>query len=231
MSDLGALFDPAAVAVIGASSDPDRIGGRPLRFLREAGFKPPLYAVNRTAAKCRPRAYTSVLDLGAVDHAVVCVPVPAVRAAADECIRKRVPRGADRRLRRARSRGRTLQDEIVAMCRTAGVRMVGRTRSACQRAHGSVRHVLDLARRRCRCRGRSRSPPSGASARAPTAGDAARPRLKIVATGNEADVDVAECIGFLAGDSASRVILAALESCRDGVISPRAAEGGARRCR
>ena len=39
---------------------------------------------------------------------------------------------------------------------------------------------------------------------------------KIIATGNEADIDVAECIDYLAEDPDTRVICAALESCRDG---------------
>ena len=47
---LSPLFTPASVAVIGASSDADRIGGRVLRFLIEAGFKGRLYPVNRSGA-------------------------------------------------------------------------------------------------------------------------------------------------------------------------------------
>src|SRR5690606_26476052 len=39
---------------------------------------------------------------------------------------------------------------------------------------------------------------------------------RIVATGNEADVDVTECIDFLASDPETRVICAAIEGCRDG---------------
>ena len=35
---LDALLRPASVAVIGASNDPTRIGGRPIRYLRAAGY-------------------------------------------------------------------------------------------------------------------------------------------------------------------------------------------------
>jgi acyl-CoA synthetase (NDP forming) len=38
----------------------------------------------------------------------------------------------------------------------------------------------------------------------------------VIATGNEADVDVAECIDYLVQDEDTRVICAAIESCRDG---------------
>ena len=50
-----------------------------------------------------------------------------------------------------------------------------------------------------------------------------RPHVRVVgqatagvATGNESDVDVAECIDYLAEDPETRVICAALEACRDG---------------
>ena len=45
---LDALFNPSSVALIGASSDPERIGGRPLRFMLEGGFAAPIYPVNRS---------------------------------------------------------------------------------------------------------------------------------------------------------------------------------------
>src|SRR5690242_1686273 len=44
---LRALFAPRAMALVGASDDPTRIGGRPLRYAVEAGFKGVLYPVNR----------------------------------------------------------------------------------------------------------------------------------------------------------------------------------------
>jgi acetate---CoA ligase (ADP-forming) len=37
-----------------------------------------------------------------------------------------------------------------------------------------------------------------------------------VATGNEADVDLADCIAFLADDPATHIIVTAMEGCRDG---------------
>ena len=37
-----------SVAIVGASDDPTRIGGRPLRYLLEAGFEGPIYPVNPT---------------------------------------------------------------------------------------------------------------------------------------------------------------------------------------
>ncbi|MEE4291063.1 MAG: CoA-binding protein, partial [Cycloclasticus sp.] len=43
---LKALFEPTSVAVIGASSNPARIGGRPIDYYLKAGFKGDIYPVN-----------------------------------------------------------------------------------------------------------------------------------------------------------------------------------------
>jgi len=228
--DLDPFFDPAAVAIVGASSDPERIGGRPVRFLREAGFARPVHAVNKSGGDVQGLpAYTSVVDVpGVVDHAIICVPAPAVAAAVRDCIAKRVrciqvltagfaELGAD---------GRALQDEIVALCRSAGVRLIGPNSlgllNVANGLHATFSTLLDGAK-----------PRPGAIALATQSGAFGSCAYgmatlrglgfsKIVATGNEADVDVAECIAYLADDPTTRVILAALESCRDGEALRRA---------
>ena len=50
MHSLQPVFVPQSVAVVGASSDPDRIGGRLLRFLLEAKFEGIIYPVNKSGA-------------------------------------------------------------------------------------------------------------------------------------------------------------------------------------
>src|SRR5512134_817847 len=47
---LRALFSPRAIAVLGASDDPAKIGGRPLAFLRRHGYAGALYPVNPARA-------------------------------------------------------------------------------------------------------------------------------------------------------------------------------------
>ena len=43
---LTALLHPRSIAIIGASDDPARIGGRPLAYTRDAGFAGPIFPVN-----------------------------------------------------------------------------------------------------------------------------------------------------------------------------------------
>jgi acetyltransferase len=44
--DLDAIFRPARIAVVGASDNPDRIGGRPICYLRAGGYSGELFGVN-----------------------------------------------------------------------------------------------------------------------------------------------------------------------------------------
>src|SRR5690606_25021233 len=46
---LNHLFNPDSVAIIGASSDPSKLGGRPIRFLLEAGYEGAIYPINKRA--------------------------------------------------------------------------------------------------------------------------------------------------------------------------------------
>jgi acetate---CoA ligase (ADP-forming) len=224
MRDLDPFFDPAAVAIVGASSDPERIGGRPLRFLRESGFARPIYAVNKNGGEVQGLpAYTSIVDVpAAVDHAIVCVPAPAVAAAVRDCIAKgvRCIQVLTAGFAELDEDGRAMQDEIVALCRGAAVRLIGPNSlgllNIVNGLHATFSTLLDGAKPR---RGAIALATQSGAFGSCAYGMATLRGLgfsKIVATGNEADVDVAECIAYLADDPATRVILAALESCRDG---------------
>ncbi len=76
MSGLQSLMAPASVAVVGASSDPGRIGGRPIDWMRRAGFAGAIYPVNPGREEVQGlRAYPSVAALPeAPEAAIVAVP-------------------------------------------------------------------------------------------------------------------------------------------------------------
>ena len=123
------FFAPQAVAVIGASRDPDSIGGRLFENVVEGGFRGTLYPVNPKADVVQSvKAYKSVLECpGPVDLALVVVPARFVTQVARECAQKGVKAitvissgfaetGKD---------GAALQQELVNVCRDAGMRLVG----------------------------------------------------------------------------------------------------------
>ncbi len=77
---LDSLFDPASVAVIGASTRPDSVGGKVWRNLQGAGFAGPMWPVNRRGqALDGVPVWRSVAELPAAPElAVVCVPPDGV---------------------------------------------------------------------------------------------------------------------------------------------------------
>ena len=95
MSDvLSHFFNGRSIAVIGASTDPTKLGGRPIRMNKELGFSGVVYPVHPTAAEVQGLiAYNSIdkLPANSVDCALVAVPQQHVRAAIEGLARKRVP--------------------------------------------------------------------------------------------------------------------------------------------
>jgi acetate---CoA ligase (ADP-forming) len=124
-----AFFEPRSVAVIGASRQRGTVSGELFHNLLAAGFNGPVYPVNPRASVVQSvLAYKSVLDVpGPVDLAVLVVPAPHVVRVAEECAAKGVrvivvisagfaetgPAGAER------------QRELLAVCRAAGMRLIG----------------------------------------------------------------------------------------------------------
>ena len=70
------LLHPRSVAVIGASDDATKTTGRPLRFLRQAGFAGKVYPVNPNRATVQGEtAWPSLEDLPEVpEHAYIVTP-------------------------------------------------------------------------------------------------------------------------------------------------------------
>jgi acyl-CoA synthetase (NDP forming) len=82
-----ALFSPRSVAVIGQSNDAGKTAGRPLKYLRQAGFAGAVYPVNaRRSEVLGERAWPSVETLPEVpEHAYVVAPVEAAMEAIEVC--------------------------------------------------------------------------------------------------------------------------------------------------
>ncbi|WP_321866170.1 acetate--CoA ligase family protein [Paraburkholderia tropica] len=221
---LCALFEAKSVAVVGASSDPDRIGGRVLRFLRESGFEGELFPINRSGSEIQGLpAYSSILDVPAVpDQAIIVVPTGGVEAAVCEAIQKGVRSVVvlTAGFAEVNVEGRAVQDRMAAMCRAAGIRMIGPNSLGLLNVETRLFSTFSVVLYGI-------NPKAGNIALATQSGafgsalyGAATLRgmgfSKIIATGNEADVDVAEAIDYLADDPGTRVIMAALESAKDG---------------
>ncbi|CAM3717584.1 acetate--CoA ligase family protein [Bordetella tumulicola] len=90
-SDLHLLFNPRSIALVGASSRNDSVGGRTLENLQEfSNLKGPLYLINPTKSEIRGLpCYPSVGALPEPpDVSIITVPAKSVIAVLEECAEK-----------------------------------------------------------------------------------------------------------------------------------------------
>jgi acetate---CoA ligase (ADP-forming) len=126
---IGHILKPSSVALIGASRDRGRVGGAIFHNLVDAGFTGAVYPVNRAGGAVQGvRAYRSVREIpDPIELAVIAVPAKDVIGVARECADCAVKAlvvisagfGEDG------PEGRARQDELLAICRRAGMRLVG----------------------------------------------------------------------------------------------------------
>ena len=92
MSDLSAFFQPASVALIGATEAPASVGRAIFANLSAGSFAGKLYPVNpKRASVLGFQAWPSLSSIpGPVDLAVVATPAPTVPGVVRECVAKKV---------------------------------------------------------------------------------------------------------------------------------------------
>lgn len=224
-SGLAALFRPSSVAVIGASDDPARIGGRPLKYLHDTGFAGEVFPVNprrETVQGCR--AFAAVKDVpGAIDLAIIALPADRVTRALEECgeVGVRAAIIFSSGFAEVGEDGAARQAQLQAIqCRT-GMRILGpnclgvmNSRTGLLATFASMYDYIPV-------------PPPGSIAFASQSGAVGAHVLAVcmqrgvgfsswAATGNEADIDFADCIHHFAEDPDTAVIVGYMEGCRDG---------------
>lgn len=82
-----ALLYPTSIALVGASDDVKKTGGRPLQFLRRAGFSGKIYPINPNRAVVQgEKAWPSLAALPEVpEHVFVLSPTETVVSTVQEC--------------------------------------------------------------------------------------------------------------------------------------------------
>src|SRR5215467_11028668 len=123
------LLAPRSVAIFGASNDPERISGRPLRYFLEAGYSGALYPINpnREVVQGVP-AYPNLASVpGPVEFALIAVPAAlatdALQASIDKGVRAVVMFTAG--YAETGEEGRRAQERIAELARRGGVRLCG----------------------------------------------------------------------------------------------------------
>lgn len=222
---LGRLFYPRSVAVIGGSSDPSRIGGQPIHFMKESGFLGSIYPINPKHSEIQGLpAYPSLDSVDEqVDLAIIAVPRTEVVKAIESCARNGV-KGAVVFTAGFSETGlaedREAEQQAVEIARKAGMRLIGpncggffnvrenmyaiftQTFQHGMPKPGNIAIVMQSGAMATHCFVMLRERGYG---------------LSILSTlGNECDVEFSDSLSFIAADKNTNVIIAGMEGCRDG---------------
>ena len=217
------MLEPRAVAVLGASDDPTKIGGVPLRYLREY-FAGPVYAVNPTRDTVQGMpSYKSLAEIdGPVEMAIMAVPAKLAIETAEAAAKKGVKALCTftAGFSEVGEEGRRMQRRLADIARDSGMRILGPNClgyfNARTKLYATFSTSIDHGRPRvgnvglvsqsgafgshCFVLGRERG--LGYSC--------------CITTGNEVDITVAESLAYLAMDDETEVLACYMEGCKDG---------------
>jgi acetyltransferase len=224
MKQFERLFEPQSIAVVGVSDDPVRPGSQTVHALLRNSYPGRIYPVNPKyttyeGMKCYP-SISAIED--EIDIAVIGVPARGVVGIVEECAAKRVafavvPSGG---FRESGPEGAVLQDRMVAIARKAGMRIIGPNCLGYVNVHkdvyagfGSITRPPNLKKGSVSIVTQSGGFGYSIALACQVAGIGFR---NVIATGNEADVDMIEFLEALLDDPGTRIILAYIEGLPDG---------------
>src|SRR3954468_20839914 len=225
-------LDPRSVPVIGASDNPHKVGGRPILFMKRYGFRGSIYPVNPAREEVQGlRAFPSIEAVPeAPDLVVVAVAGEEAVRAVEACAR----RGVKAAVVMASGFGETgeaglaLQNHMVAVARQAGMRIIGpNCQGIANFATGAVANFSTIFHEmECLDGPVAIISQSGANSQAiytllRAKGLYAR---HVHATGNEADVTVADLTDAIVDEPDVRLVLLYMESIKNPVLLAQAAE-------
>jgi len=221
---LETIFRPKSIAILGASRDENKIGGRPLLYLKKYAFGGPIYPVNPNYPEVQGlKAYKSILDVtGEVDLALIVLPAAAVLQAIGECAEKGVNSVVifSSGFAETGDQGNAAQLEMRRIADRAGMRIVGPNCMGIAAFDHNMIITFGVSM--------LNMPPvlgpvsivsqSGAFGSVSYA-EARQRHLGVrlwATTGNESDVNVADCLNYFVEDPETKVILMYFEASRDG---------------
>ncbi len=222
MEGLEAIFSPRSVAVVGASNTPGKVGHDIFENIFKGKFEGVIYPVNPTSKSILSvRAYPSVKDIpDEIDLGIIILPPQRAVGAVSEAIEKKV-KGiviVSAGFREVGPAGRAIEDEIVGMCREAGVRVVGPNCLGVINPHPSVKLNASFSSRMPASGNISFISQSGALCTAVLdfAADRDYGFSKFISIGNKADVDELDLLKYLHQDLDTNCIMMYIEELRRG---------------
>ena len=222
------LFNPSSIAVIGASTDPKKVGNAVLINLINGGFKGHIIPVNPKADKILDvRCYKDLSEYeGAVDMSVIAIPTQSVK----DAVTSSISAGAKAVIvitagfKEVDEEGARLEKNIASMCKAAGVRMLGPNVLGIINTYNAMN--VTFARNMPKKGNISVISQSGAVCAAIL--DLAVSRslglAKLISIGNKADINEIDLLEALGEDEETKVIIGYLENIIDGKEFIRSAE-------
>jgi acetyl coenzyme A synthetase (ADP forming)-like protein len=217
---LNELMAPKSIAVVGASRTPGKVGHEILANLLNGGFQGKLLPIALQAGEILGlRCHKSLRDTGEkIDLGIIAVPVPAVKAAVEECIEA----GAKALVvitagfKEVGPQGLEMENQIAKICRARQVRMLGPNCIGVVNPQHQMNATFAPV-----------LPPRGSISIISQSGAlcvalldwAAGRKLglgKVVSLGNKADLNETDFLQAFAEDPDTRVIMGYLESIQDG---------------
>lgn len=225
------MLNPRSVAILGASDNPDKIGGRPIRFMRDFGYEGAIYPVNPGREVVQGlTCYASLSDLPEAPEAViVAVAGDKVVAAVEECARLGVKLCVIMAsgFGETGPEGKAIEAGMRDTARAAGMRLIGpNTQGIANFGSGAILSFSTMF---------IETPPldgpiaaisqSGAMSVVPYGllRDKGIGLRYVNATGNDSDVSAPEMVLEVLEDPEIRLVLLYLESLSDPAMLARAA--------
>lgn len=231
-ASLDCLLKPRSIAIVGASDNPDKIGGRPIHYMRRHGYRGTIYPINPKRAEVQgERTWPSLEALPEVpDLVIVAVPgqraVEAVYGCADLGVNAAIIISAG--FSETGPQGRAIQEDMARYAARAGLRLVGpNSQGLANFSNGVIASFSTMFI--------EVEPQDGPVAVISQSGGMAAMLYGLLrqrgvgvrhmhATGNEADVTVSDlACTILEQDDSVRIVLLYLESLQDPVTLARAA--------
>ena len=223
MRPLQPLLEPKSVAIIGASSDFNKLNGRPIRNLLDKGYAGAIYPVNPKYDQVGPLpCYPNIQAIpGPIDLAVIILPAPSVEG----CLRELAAVGARAAVifsagfGETGPEGKALEESLSKAARETGIRLCGPNCLGLVNAFDGM-----LATFSQYADGENLPGPVGFVTQSGAFGTAIAALCRqrhlglgfFVNTGNEADIDFVEAMSALMEDPRIRVCTGYLEGLRDG---------------
>jgi len=217
---LKSFFEPASIAIIGASRSPGKVGYDVVKNLIEARYEGPLYPVNPKAAEVLGlQCYPSVLDTpGPVELAVISIPAQFVLDTVQQCAHKgaRALIIISAGFKESGPDGAQLEKQLAQACHRERIRCIGPN---CLGVMSPLTHLNASFGATMPKPGNiaffSQSGALGTAILDVAVGEDIG-MSRFISYGNKADVDETDLIEALGEDEQTDVILGYVESIDDG---------------